>query len=71
MAIPAEVQLKPGWLQDDVRRAQSRLSEWNARGGRSGSGAVSDTSRTPGDASSTPSLDASGHQDKGHRHSGH
>lgn len=30
MAKPAEVQLGPGWLEDDVRRAQSRLNEWSA-----------------------------------------
>jgi len=31
MAKPAEVRLKAGWLEDDVRRAQSRLQEWSER----------------------------------------
>jgi hypothetical protein len=30
MAKPTEIQLEPGWLEDDVRRAKSRLNEWSA-----------------------------------------
>jgi hypothetical protein len=26
---PAEIKLRPGWLANDVRRAQSRLEQWN------------------------------------------
>ena len=28
MAKPAEIKLRPGWLANDVRRAQSRLEQW-------------------------------------------
>lgn len=33
----AEVQLSPGWLKNDVRRAQAQLDEWSGRGARTGS----------------------------------
>lgn len=29
MAKPAEIKLQPGWLATDVKRAQSRLEQWN------------------------------------------
>jgi hypothetical protein len=29
MAKPAEIKLRPGWLANDVKRAQSRLEQWN------------------------------------------
>jgi hypothetical protein len=28
MAKPAEIKLRPGWLANDVKRAQSRLDQW-------------------------------------------
>ena len=28
-----DVQLDPGWLAEDVRKAQSRLAEWHGRAG--------------------------------------
>jgi hypothetical protein len=28
MAKPAEIKLRPGWLANDVKRAQSRLERW-------------------------------------------
>jgi hypothetical protein len=28
MAKPAEIRLQPGWLANDVKRAQSRLEQW-------------------------------------------
>jgi hypothetical protein len=31
MASPSEIELKPGWLEEDVRRARSRLAEWHER----------------------------------------
>jgi hypothetical protein len=47
MVKPAEVQLKPGWLQDDVRRAQSRLHEWSGRSLRT----AEVSTRSPSEAS--------------------
>ncbi len=46
MERPAEVQLKPGWLEDDVRRAQLRLSEWHGTGQRAS--ALSEPARHAG-----------------------
>ena len=31
MAKPAEVEFEPGWLKEDIKRAQSRLNEWRER----------------------------------------
>lgn len=28
MAKPTEIKLRPGWLANDVKRAQSRLEQW-------------------------------------------
>lgn len=28
MTKPAEIKLQPGWLANDVKRAQSRLEQW-------------------------------------------
>ena len=38
MTKPMEVQLRPGWLEADVRKAKSRLDEWH---NRRGSGSLS------------------------------
>ena len=44
--MSTEVQLKPGWLRDDVRKASERLSEWATS--RSSSGQDESVSvRTP------------------------
>ena len=29
MAKPEEINLRPGWLENDVKRAKSRLEQWN------------------------------------------
>ncbi len=55
MTRPAEIQLEPGWLAADVRRARSRVREWSgipADGMESGA-----ENRTDGESASRQILD--------------
>jgi hypothetical protein len=47
--MSTEVQLKPGWLMDDVRKASERLTEWaKPRGNRQQAESANDRAGSSG-----------------------